>query len=88
MPFWPDGTAVVQKPGDAIRYVVALPGGTTLNVDTSGGDSFSAQGIIDDSPNPFEVEAGLPTKISSHLAYCGIKASPVAFSDAATFSVL
>ncbi|PZG14696.1 hypothetical protein C1I95_21170 [Micromonospora craterilacus] len=85
-PLWPDGTDVAQQP-DLKSYLVTLPGGTQLTVDESTGDSFSASGVIDDNPAPFEVEARLPTKIGSFLAYCDVKALPVAFADAATFSV-
>jgi len=87
MPLWPDRTTIVQQPGNPARYVVTLASGTTIAVDDSAGDAFSAAGIVDDNTGPFETQAGLPTKISSLLGYCGVEASPVAFPDAATFAV-
>lgn len=87
MPLWPDKTTIVQQPGNPARHVVTLASGTTIAVDDSTGDAFSAAGIVDDNTGPFETQPGLPTKISSLLGYCGVEASPVAFPDAATFAV-
>jgi hypothetical protein len=87
MPLWPDGTEVVQDQGNLDRYVVTLPTGVRLGVDGAAGDAFSAHGIIDDNPGPFEDGDEPPGLVTSFLAYCGVKALPVAFPDAATFAV-
>ncbi|WP_144022875.1 hypothetical protein [Asanoa hainanensis] len=87
MPLWPAGSEVVQESITPNRYAVTLPGGTRLVVSEATADTFTARGIVDDNPDPFEVEAGLPTKISTFLAFCGVTAAPVAFPDAATFTV-
>ncbi len=87
VPLWPAGTEVVQQSVSPDRYTVSLPGGTTMTVDSTTGDSFSAAGIIDDSSAAFEVEAGLPTKVSTFLAFCEVEARPVAFPDVTTFAV-
>ncbi|MEV4538685.1 hypothetical protein AB0J82_33390 [Asanoa sp. NPDC049518] len=87
MPLWPEGTDVVQESITPNRYAVTLPAGVRLVVSETSADTFAARGIVDDNPDPFEVEAGLPTKISTFLAFCGVKAEPVAFPDAASFTV-
>ncbi|GIF78386.1 hypothetical protein [Asanoa siamensis] len=87
VPLWPDGTDVVEETTDPRRYVVSLPGGLRLTVDTGRADTFVARGVVDGSSRPFEVEPGLPTAISSFLAFCKIVAQPVAFPDAASFTV-
>ncbi|GIF63192.1 hypothetical protein Ais01nite_12270 [Asanoa ishikariensis] len=87
MPLWPEGTALVQESITPNRYAVTLPGGARLVASETEADTFTARGIVDDNPDPFEVEAGLPTKLSTFLAFCGVKAEPVAFPDAATFTV-
>jgi len=87
MPLWPEGTDVVQESITPNSYAVTLPAGVRLVVSETAADAFTAHGIVDDNPDPFEAEAGLPTKISTFIAFCGVKASPIAFPDAATFTV-
>jgi hypothetical protein len=86
MPLWPEGTEVAQDPANLARYTVRLPGGLTLAVSTASGDAFTAEGVIDDSPAPFDGAVPPQSKVGSFLAFCGVKAAPVAFRDAATFT--
>ncbi|TCB93410.1 hypothetical protein E0H26_22990 [Micromonospora zingiberis] len=87
VPLWPTGSNVAPDPDNLNGYVVTLPGGTTLAVDSTSGDHFAAQGIIDDHPGPYEVEPGLPTQVGLLVDYCGAEARPVAFPDATSFTV-
>lgn len=82
IPVWPEGTEVAQDPADLARYVVTLPGHLILTVDAASADEFSALGVIDENSAPFGGTAGTPSsKIGSFLAFCGVKAAPVAFRD-------
>ncbi|MEU4625201.1 hypothetical protein AB0G04_35165 [Actinoplanes sp. NPDC023801] len=87
IPIWPDGT-VVEQSGDEDHYLVKLPGERTLVADGTAGDAFEAAGIVYD-----ESVAGAPTstdppgKAETFLAFCAVKAPPVAFPDAGTLRV-
>ncbi|GAA0467567.1 hypothetical protein Aca07nite_70910 [Actinoplanes capillaceus] len=86
-PIWPDGS-VVKQSGDEDHYLVALPGGVTLAADGTAGDTFEAAGIVyDESVTASATSTDPPGKAESLLAFCAIKAQPVAFPDAATFRV-
>jgi hypothetical protein len=87
MPLWPEGTEVAQDPADLARYTVTLPGGLTLAVSTTSADAFTAEGVVDDNPAGFDDAVPPQSKVGSFLAFCGVKAEPVAFRDATTFTV-
>jgi len=80
MPFWPGGTRVEdshEKPGD---YSVTLPGGPTLKASGATGDTFAAQGVIDEEGRAFDAGG----KVDGLLGFCAVKAAPIAFRDAST----
>jgi hypothetical protein len=85
VPLWPDGTEVASKSGD--RYVVTLPGGTKLRADGPDGDTFTAEGVVDDGGDFMSEIGDPPGKVASFLDFCSVDAAPVAFRDAGTFTV-
>lgn len=87
VPVWPDGTTVAQDPDDLDRYVVTLPGGTRLAATSTGGDTFTADGVVDDATEPFDDPTAPTTLVGTFLGFCAIDAAPVLFPDATTFDV-
>lgn len=85
LPFWPTGTTVEQETGNHDAYVVALPGGTTLRAEDSGGDEFSAAVVVDDGTGPFTTaDDELSEKVAGFVAFCDLAAPAVAIPDAGT----
>ncbi|MFD6178154.1 MULTISPECIES: hypothetical protein [unclassified Isoptericola] len=87
--FWPDGTRAVDSGEPVGRYVVTLPGGTVLEADASGGDAFTATGVVADAGGVIAADPEHPDGdyVGSYLSFCGVDAPPVKFPDAATFVV-
>jgi hypothetical protein len=83
MPFWPAGTRVEDgyegRTGD---YSITIPAGPTLKASHATGDTFTAEGIIDEEGLAFETES----KIGSFFGYCAVKAAPIAFRDPSTMT--
>lgn len=87
-PLWPDGTTVVDEGEGGTgngRYVVTFSTGVTLHADPAAGDSFTAQGVVDDAAVPL-VKSDAQGKVGSLIAYCEAPGAPVAFADAATIT--
>ncbi|MEV0899089.1 hypothetical protein [Actinoplanes sp. NPDC049802] len=88
MPLWPAGTSVDEDPDKPGRYLVTLPGGTTLTAEGDTGTAFSADGVIDENTGPYLAEPGVPAeRITGYLAFCAVAAAPIAFPDAGTFDI-
>ena len=87
IPIWPDGT-VVEQGGDEDHYLVKLPGERTLVADGTAGDAFEAHGVLyDESVASAPTSTDPPGKVETFLAFCAVKAQPVAFPDAGTLRV-
>jgi hypothetical protein len=84
VPLWPEGTTLEQRAEK--HYVVRLAGGVTLSANGGSGDRFEAAGIVHhESGTATPKSTDPPGKAESFLAFCGVKAPPVAFPDATTF---
>lgn len=85
MPFWPAGTRVEdsnEKPGN---YTVSIPGGPTLKASRTTGDTFTADGVIDEEGRAFDAGGSAPdNKVASMLGFCAVRTAPIAFRDAST----
>ena len=79
------GTTVVQDADDFDPYVVTLRDGTALVATSSGGDEFTADGVVDDS-EPVVDPTEPQSVVGSVLDFCGLDAAPILFPDADTFT--
>ncbi|MCR6646994.1 MAG: hypothetical protein NVV70_02195 [Cellulomonas sp.] len=87
-PLWPDGTTVVDEGEGGTgngRYVVTFSTGVTLHADPTAGDSFTAQGVVDDAAVPL-AQSDAQGKVGSLIVYCEAPGEPVAFADATTIA--
>jgi len=84
VPLWPEGTSVEQDGEEPAQYTVELSSDIELAVSTTGGDGFTANGVVDTATTPL-TEDDKDGKVGSFVAYCEAPGAPVAFFDAASF---
>jgi hypothetical protein len=78
---WPIGTEARDSAEQPGGYVVRIPGGPELTASGSTGSRFDAEGVIDTEGRLFVPDS----KVGSMLAFCAVRAAPIAFRDASTF---